>query len=72
MPTIQMVFCQKSKSYMVQWFLNVTSYNITLTQNVKFGYCLQAMNNFNQSMIFPFKHDVYCQTMPKCLHKCGI
>ncbi len=52
--------------------LNVTSYNITLTQNVKFGYCLQAMNNFNQSMIFPFKHDVYCQTMPKCLHKCGI
>ncbi len=39
--------------------LNVTSYNITSIQNVKFGYCLQAMNNFNENMILPFKHLMY-------------
>jgi hypothetical protein len=44
----------KIKELYSSMVLNVTSYNITSTQNVKFGYYLQAMNNFNQSMILPF------------------
>jgi hypothetical protein len=49
----------KIKELYSSMVLNVTSYNITSIQNVKFGHCLQAMNNFNQSMILPFKCLMY-------------